>query len=179
MKAKRVRSAETSRSCATARVSNAIRAVRRAAAAKPETCFSPCIPSPSLHWKRPRIYRARLHGVRRSAIAAHATKMKSIRLTRRRRMISHSQIRIVVTARRLRRIQKLFDIAARCSMRNITIGKIRSANCSPNARFENLIDEPCVKTYEGKCVNNAELFLRTRIARVIECDACGATSGCS
>ena len=75
--------------------------------------------------------------------------------------------------------QKLFDIAARCSMRNITIGKIRSANRSPNARFENLIDEPCVKTYEGKCVNNAELFLRTRIARVIECDACGATSGCS
>lgn len=58
--------------------------------------------------------------------------------------------------------QKLFDIAARCSMRNITIGKIRSANRSPNARFENLIDEPCVKTYEGKCVNNAELFLRTR-----------------
>lgn len=75
--------------------------------------------------------------------------------------------------------QKLFDFAARCSMRNITIGKIRSANRSPNARFENLIDEPCVKTYEGKCVNNAELFLRTRIARVIECDACGATSGCS
>jgi hypothetical protein len=75
--------------------------------------------------------------------------------------------------------QKLFDIAARCSMRNITIGKIRSANRSPNARFENLIDEPCVKTYEGKCVNNAELFLRTRIARVIDCDACGATSGCS
>ena len=75
--------------------------------------------------------------------------------------------------------QKLFDIAARCSMRNITIGKIRSATRSPNARFENLIDEPCVKTYEGKCVNNAELFLRTRIARVIECDACGATSGCS
>ena len=46
--------------------------------------------------------------------------------------------------------------------------KIRSANRSPNARFENLIDEPCVKTYEGKCVNNAELFLRTRIARVNE-----------
>ncbi|HET7851818.1 MAG TPA: hypothetical protein VFK91_03615, partial [Methyloceanibacter sp.] len=58
--------------------------------------------------------------------------------------------------------QKLFDFAARCSMRNITIGKIRSANRSPNARFENLIDEPCVKTYEGKCVNNAELFLRAR-----------------
>lgn len=46
--------------------------------------------------------------------------------------------------------------------------KNRSANRSPNARFENLIDEPCVKTYEGKCVNNAELFLRTRIARVNE-----------
>ena len=45
--------------------------------------------------------------------------------------------------------------------------------------FDNLIDEPCVKTYEGKCVNNAELFLRTRIARVVECDACEATSGCS
>jgi hypothetical protein len=29
--------------------------------------------------------------------------------------------------------QKLFDIAARCSMRNITIGKIRIANHSPNA----------------------------------------------
>jgi hypothetical protein len=38
---------------------------------------------------------------------------------------------------------------------------------------------PALKTYEGKCENNAELFLRTRIARVIECDACGATSGCS
>ena len=64
--------------------------------------------------------------------------------------------------------QKLFDIVARCSMRNIAIGKIRSANRSPYARFENPIDEPCVKTYEGKCVNNAELFLRTRIARVNE-----------
>jgi len=74
--------------------------------------------------------------------------------------------------------QKLFDIAARCSMRNITIGKIRSATRSPNARFENLIDEPCVKTYEGKCVNNAELFLRARCT-CLECDACEATSGCS
>ena len=44
--------------------------------------------------------------------------------------------------------------------------------------FDDLIDEPCVKTYEGKCVNNAELFLRAR-STCLECDTCGATSGCS
>src|SRR5262249_60071529 len=45
-------------------------------------------------------------------------------------------------------------------------------------RLDVLIDEPCVKTYEGKCVNNAELFLRARCT-CLECDACEATSGCS
>src|SRR6476646_472644 len=138
-----------------------------------ETRSSPCIAAPLLQHS-PHVCRVDVCWAMQSVIALFAIGMKTERLTHSRWSIpradgyqsARARSAEIVVHRRAMQYAKYYD------------KKNSGSRITHRARLDVLIDEPCVKTYEGKCVNNAELFLRARCT-CLECDACEATSGCS
>src|SRR6478736_4975295 len=132
-----------------------------------ETRSSPCIAAPLLQSKRPRVCRVDVCCAMQSAIALFAIGMKTERLDHSRQSIPRSggyrsaraRSAEIVVHRRAMQYAKYYD------------RKNSDRESLTETRLDVLIDEPCVKTYEGKCVNNAELFLRARCT-CLECDAC-------
>src|SRR6476469_8415991 len=105
MKARRARSVETSRSCVTAPVSNAIPAARRADAAN-GTGYRTCIGAPLPNLKRMQTRFVDACGVLRSAIDASVIETQTTRAICPHHAILHSKSRLVVTGALVREVQK-------------------------------------------------------------------------